>query len=606
MTNTQAKKSSSTNKVFLFGLIAGVAYLGTRDWGGEEQVLIQGATVKRGDVEITVVDRGNLSAKNAASIKSEIEGRATILSMVAEGSYVEEGEIICELDTTDEVNKVIEQEIEVQQAEAAFTKARENLEIQKLNNESEIAKAETQVTLAQIDLTKFGEAEMKQQQEKADESIKVAEGELEQAREQYRWSKELAEKGFLTATELERDKLSFERAEISLDQANRAKVLLVQYEHPKQEVQLEEDLKEAQREVERVKKQASAELVDYQVELQARETQLSLERQQFEKLKDQIEKGILRAPSSGMVVYGRQEGDRWGRGEPVQVGAEVRERQEIATIPSPGQMVAEMSLHESALSQVSKGLPCRVSVDAVPGLEFKGSIAFVSPLPDKNAWYANPNLRLFKTEVALDQPEEEDVEVMASLRELRPGMSCSIEIFVDFVPNALYVPLQCVFFKGGKNVCFVKTETGYEEREVEIGPNNTQIVVVASGVEEGDVVLMSAPVGALEADAGGDSSVESAPRFGAGAKASASGAKGGKPSGGGPPAGVAGGAGKSAGASYSQGGAGGGRPSGSGRPAGVGGGKPQGAGGGRPAGAGGGGKPEGVGGRSGRPSGSGG
>ena len=552
-------------------------------------------------MEITVVERGNLSAKNAASIKSEIEGRATILSMVTEGTFVEAGEIVCELDTTDEVNRVVEQEISVQTAEAAFTKARENLEIQKLNNESEIAKAETQVTLAQIDLTKFGEAEQKQQQEKADESIKVVEGELEQSREQYRWSKELAEKGFLTTTELERDKLSFERAEISLAQANRAKLLLVQYEHPKQEVQLEEDLKEAQREVERVKKEARAEIVDYQVELQTRETQLSLERQQFDKLKDQIKKGVLRAPSSGMVVYGRHEGDRWGRGEPVQLGAEVRERQEIISIPSPGQMVAEMSLHESSLSQVSKGLPCRVSVDAVPGLEFSGSIAFVSPLPDKNAWFANPNLRLFKTEVALNQPTEDDGAMMASLRELRPGMSCSIEVFVEHVPDTLYVPLQCVFFKGGKNVCFLKDGAGYVERAVETGPHNTQIVVVSSGLKEGEVVLMSAPIGALEAMGAGDSSESSAPRFDRAAKA---GAQSGKPetSGkGGPPAGVAdaaGGSGKPAGVDYSKGGAvSGGHSGGAGRSGGAG-------SGGRPAGAGGG-KSEGAGGRSGHSGGSG-
>ena len=127
------------------------------------------------------------------------------------------------------------------------------------------------------------------------------------------------------------------------------------------------------------------------------------------------------APSSGMVVYGREEGSRYGRGDPVQVGAEVRERQEVISIPSPGAMVAEMSLHESVLSQVNKGLPCRISVDAVPGLNFTGVIDFVSPLPDQNAWFANPNLRLFKTEVAIDETDSEDANAQASLRELRPA-----------------------------------------------------------------------------------------------------------------------------------------------------------------------------------------
>ena len=34
-----------------------------------------------------------------------------------------------------------------------------------------------------------------------------------------------------------------------------------------------------------------------------------------------------------MIVYGREEGSRWGGGEPIKEGGEVRERQEIATIP---------------------------------------------------------------------------------------------------------------------------------------------------------------------------------------------------------------------------------------------------------------------------------
>ena len=45
MTNTETTEASSTNKVLLFGLIAGVVYLGTRDWSGDDDVLIQGAMV---------------------------------------------------------------------------------------------------------------------------------------------------------------------------------------------------------------------------------------------------------------------------------------------------------------------------------------------------------------------------------------------------------------------------------------------------------------------------------------------------------------------------------------------------------------------------------
>ena len=572
--SSNVEDPNSLGKILIGAGLIAVLWFTVFSDDGDEVGAIVGATVKRGDVEITVVERGNLSAKNAASLRSEIEGRATVLSMVPEGTFVEKGDVVCELDTTDQVNRIVEQEIEVQSAEAAFTKAREYLEIQILNNESEIVRAGTAVTLAEIDLNKYTEGDWPQQQQKADEDIVLAETELKQSEEQLGWSRQLHEKGFLTRTELERDELATQRSKISLEQAVRSKELLVQYEHPKQQVQLKENLNEANRELARVEKEARAEIVDYEFDFKSRETQLELERQQFEKLKDQIEKGVMLAPSSGMVVYGREEGSRWGRGDPMQVGAEVRERQEVISIPSPGAMVAEMSLHESVLSQVHKGLPCRITVDAVPGLAFTGVIDFVSPLPDKNAWFANPNLRLFKTEIAIDETDSEDANAQASLRELRPGMSCSIEVFVESVSDTLFVPLQCVFFKGGKRVCFLKDGSGYEEREVETGPHNTQVVVIHSGVEEGEIVLMSAPVGALEVEAGSSNTPEK--RFGGEAKA----ATGGRPaaaSGGDGAAkteGSAAGSGHdaAAGAAHAGGKTGG-------RPSGKGGGRPQGSGG---------------------------
>lgn len=564
--SSKVEEPKSLGKILVGVSLIAVLWFTVFSDDGEEGGAIVGATVKRGDVEITVVERGNLSAKNAASLRSEIEGRATVLSMVSEGSFVEKGDVVCELDTTQQVNKIVEQEIQVQSAEAAFTKAREYLEIQILNNESEIVRAGTAVTLAEIDLNKYTASDWPQQQQKADEDIVLAETELKQSEEQLGWSRQLHEKGFLTRTELERDELTTQRSKISLEQAERSKVALVTYEHPKQQVQLKENLNEAKRELARVKKEANAEIVDYQFDFKSRETQLELERQQYEKLKDQIEKGVMLAPSSGMVVYGREEGSRWGRGDPVQVGAEVRERQEVISIPSPGAMVAEMSLHESVLSQVNKGLPCRISVDAVPGLNFTGVVDFVSPLPDQNAWFANPNLRLFKTEIAIDETDSEDANAQASLRELRPGMSCSIEVFVESVSDALFVPLQCVFFKGGKRVCFLKDGSGYEEREVETGPHNTQIVVINSGVEEGEIVLMSAPVGALEVEAGSSNAPEK--RFGGEAKAAA----------GGRPAAASGGDGAAKAEGAAAGGANAGGKAG-GRPSGKGGGRPQGSGG---------------------------
>jgi hypothetical protein len=212
---------------------------------------------------------------------------------------------------------------------------------------------------------------------------------------------------------------------------------------------------------------------------------LDLERDELEDVVAQIEKAKLYAPRSGMVVYAKQPGGRYGREDPIAEGTQVRERQDLITIPSDRGMVAEVSLHESVLKQVEVGQTCIVRVDAVPETEFRGHVSFVALLPDQQSWFANPNQRLYRTDVAIDQAN----------REMRPGMSCSIEILVEDIPDTLYAPVQSLFRHEGGNVAFVSEAGRVEPREVEVGRYNDRWVQVIDGLEEGEVVLLSPPTG---------------------------------------------------------------------------------------------------------------
>ncbi|MDP6386806.1 MAG: hypothetical protein QGI93_11490, partial [Planctomycetota bacterium] len=102
---------------------------------------------------------------------------------------------------------------------------------------------------------------------------------------------------------------------------------------------------------------------------------------------------------------------------------------------------------------------------------------------DSGSWMSNPNQRLYRTEVALD----------AEVPEMRPGMSCSIEVLVEDLSDVLYVPRQSVFLDAGKTICFVSDKGTPVQREVEIGRDNNKFAHVVSGLEEGDVVLLSPP-----------------------------------------------------------------------------------------------------------------
>lgn len=502
--------------------------------GGGTETAIEGAEVRQGSLAITVVERGNLKAADVVSLKSEIEGSSTILYLIPEGTHVEAGTLLCELDATSLVDKRVSQEISVRNSEAATIEARQNLEIQKSQNESDVAKAEQTLEFARQDLKKYREGDMLVKEQAAREEITLKTEESARAKEQFEWSQKLAEKGFLTNTELEADRLAEKRSQILLEQAERELKLLVDYEFPREIQKLEAALREAERELDRVKLQAEARLVDRTSALETNEAKLKLEQEKLTKLVRQIEKAKLIAPKAGMVVYAKQEeGGRFGNQQPIAEGTNVRERQEIITIPTAGGMIAQASLHESVLKQVEVGMPVDVRVDALPGQIFKGRVKMVAVLPDQNSWWANPNLRLYRC----------DVEISDGVSEMRPGMSCSIEIFCDELKDTTYVPVTAVFRHKGESVAFVSKGAGYDVVTVETGRFNDKWVQVSKGLTAGQRVLLSVPPDfkieapeKSESEEGGDGALAG---FGPGAASGSPGASGasgspgsGRPSGG--------------------------------------------------------------------------
>jgi HlyD family secretion protein len=484
----KAKKKSSKLWIALVVAVGGtLAYgYGPGKWfEAKATTELRGSPVRRGPLRISVVQRGNLSAKDSVSIESQIEGQTTVLYLIPEGTFVKPGDLLVELDASDLEEKKRQQEIAVQNADAAYVKAKAQYEIQESQNKSDIEAAQRKLDFAKLDKKQYLEGDRKQLMDQAKDKILLAESKRTQAANTKEWSEKLLEKGFVTKSDMDRDQLDFESADVQLKQAKQAKDLLEQYEDKRKIVELDADVLEAERGLERTKLRATATIVDYEAARNTAQARLELEQQRLAKWLDQIAKARIVSKDSGMVVYTRVESGRMGMGEPIQKGSQVRERQEILTIPRTGGMIAEASIHESVLKQVVPGLPCVLSIDAIPGPTFKGKVQFVALLPDKGSWWANPNQRLYKTEISLDEVNPE----------MRPGMSCNIEILTQEIPDALFVPLQCVLTQKGETIAFVAAGDAIEQRKVKVGRNNDKWVEVLDGLKENEIVLLSPPPG---------------------------------------------------------------------------------------------------------------
>jgi hypothetical protein len=91
----------------------------------------------------------------------------------------------------------------------------------------------------------------------------------------------------------------------------------------------------------------------------------------------------------------------------------------------------------------------------------------------------------------LPLPPEEDSQVQVLLR---PGLLADVEIQVEKIPNALHVPAQAVFQRNGKPTVFVQDKNKrFVPREVQLVKQSESMMVLASGVQAGDIVALSDP-----------------------------------------------------------------------------------------------------------------
>jgi len=90
----------------------------------------------------------------------------------------------------------------------------------------------------------------------------------------------------------------------------------------------------------------------------------------------------------------------------------------------------------------------------------------------------------------LPLPPEQDSQAQALLR---PGLLADVEIQVEKLTDVVHVPAQAVFQKNGRYVVYVHNKGKYEPRPVQLVKQSESTMVIASGVQPGEVVAMADP-----------------------------------------------------------------------------------------------------------------
>jgi len=353
------------------------------------------AKVERGDVRITLTESGELRAAQQTTVSATNDKLITWL--VAEGTRVQQGDLLVRFES----------------------------------QKYELAKstAESMLAVARADLFK---AQSEREARRSTEQKALLE---------YEVLPELAEKGYINKSELERARLAY----LEVKAANHAFDAAVQAAR------------------------ANVDRAGQEVQMQQRK----------------LDEGEVHAPCDGVVVYAS--GGEAGSLIKISVGMIPFEGMPLLYLPDTANMVVDAEISEFDLGKVRVGSRAELRLDAYPEAPFAGEVVSVGALARQKISQITgkpTGLKVFDVRVRVEGSDER----------VKSGLSTTVEILVSEHSAALYLPLAAVFLDElDRTVAYRKNGRGVETRVLTLGGSTERIAIVEQGLEEGDEVLLVAP-----------------------------------------------------------------------------------------------------------------
>jgi Cu(I)/Ag(I) efflux system membrane fusion protein len=136
--------------------------------------------------------------------------------------------------------------------------------------------------------------------------------------------------------------------------------------------------------------------------------------------------------------------------------------------------------YESDLPWIRRGDRVSYTVQSLPGLTFRGSVAYIDPFID-------PSTRVAKVRVEQSNPN----------LALKPEMFVNGQLESAFAGRSLdiLIPKSSILWTGKRSIVYVKVpqrdQPSFQYREIELGPESGNFYVVDKGLREGEEIAVN-------------------------------------------------------------------------------------------------------------------
>lgn len=415
--------------------------------------------VTRGNIIQTVSTSGNIypTYKNSYSLKAS----GDVLSALKEGDSFKKGDILIEIDSS-------KAQLLMNQAEESVKSSKISLDLARISYRQALDANHIAVQLAE---TNTGQAELsvrnaykslESANDMAAKSIESAWVALKNSEELYEM---IAKKRVLTDIEKEQYEANIESVQAAYESA---KAQAQSSKYTAQGGYEQSVLSQSSAYWTNLSslETAKAQIATTAKNIEQAETQLELARINLELIALDSDSHIIYAPYDGTVIS-----SAYRVGEYASPGIPAIE---IAS----SRFVIISEVNETDIVDMEIGQEADITLDAYYLQQIKGRILKISPVPTNIGGVVS-----YKITVELE--DQEKVRLLN-------GLSASLNIITSETEDILYIPIEAVCEKDGKQCVYLLSEDGtIQERQVVTGIFNYDYIEIKEGLSEGDTVMIS-------------------------------------------------------------------------------------------------------------------
>ena len=424
---------------------------------------------------------GVVEALESTEVHSACYWSTTILSIVPEGTWVQKGDVVCVLDSSDIEDYALTREVLLIKYRGRLDNALHDEQMLKSQNDRKLATAEFVYQTADQSLNEYRNGKFPQQLEEMERNLSMLSEQEGSAFAEFQHIEKMWAMGLVSRREMEAGAFDLMKSQESHREAEASLRLMTDFTHPRSELNLEHRRSHALRSVARTK------LANGLAATKARLTALSYERtigiyeRYYKRATDSIEACTLRAPCDGQVLYGNS----WylmSRGiTQIEEGRTVRNRQKIFEIPDPDRLKISVAIDEALIGSVYHDMPVTITLPGYDDVEIAGRIYDISKYPRARSSYT-PTVKDYWLNVEV-LPGDEQREL------LKPKSDAVVRITLSEQPDALQIPRSAVTGIAGHNFVYVYDGHEMVPRKVRLGDATEESVCVISGLTAGEQLV---------------------------------------------------------------------------------------------------------------------